>query len=191
MWDGHTIAGPTASAIREHVSVIFQDFARFQLSARDNIAVGRIERVHVKPTGIQAAKLVLQLGSRALVPAPHATHEVEPAVEVDHPFVAGSLVQAIDVLGENEFGPAGSLEPGQRHMREVRLGTAKPAPADHAARPVPALRRLVAHEGLIGDRLLPLPVSIGIAVIGDTGIGAATGPGQHEQAAVAIDKVRE
>ncbi len=40
-WDGHVIAGPTAAAARDHVSVIFQDFARFQLSARDNIAVGR------------------------------------------------------------------------------------------------------------------------------------------------------
>lgn len=40
-WDGRGIAGPTAAAIRPHVSVIFQDFARFQLSARDNIAVGR------------------------------------------------------------------------------------------------------------------------------------------------------
>jgi ATP-binding cassette subfamily B protein len=40
-WDGRDIAGPTATGIREHVSVIFQDFARFQLTARDNIAVGR------------------------------------------------------------------------------------------------------------------------------------------------------
>jgi ATP-binding cassette subfamily B protein len=41
LWDGRPIAGPTAGGVRPHVSVIFQDFARFQLSARDNIAVGR------------------------------------------------------------------------------------------------------------------------------------------------------
>lgn len=41
LWDGRPIAGPTAAGVRPHVSVIFQDFARFQLSARDNIAVGR------------------------------------------------------------------------------------------------------------------------------------------------------
>jgi ATP-binding cassette subfamily B protein len=41
LWDGCPIVGPTAGGVRPHVSVIFQDFARFQLSARDNIAVGR------------------------------------------------------------------------------------------------------------------------------------------------------
>jgi len=50
-WDGRPIAGPTARGVRPHVSVIFQDFARFQLSARDNIAVGRGIDVAADPDG--------------------------------------------------------------------------------------------------------------------------------------------
>ena len=50
-WDGRPIAGPTARGVRPHVSLIFQDFARFQLSARDNIAVGRGIDVAADPDG--------------------------------------------------------------------------------------------------------------------------------------------
>jgi ATP-binding cassette subfamily B protein len=51
LWDGCPIVGPTAGGVRPHVSVIFQDFARFQLSARDNIAVGRGIDVAADPDG--------------------------------------------------------------------------------------------------------------------------------------------
>jgi ATP-binding cassette subfamily B protein len=41
LWDGMDVASPDAAAIQKHISVIFQDFTRYQLSAVDNIGLGR------------------------------------------------------------------------------------------------------------------------------------------------------
>jgi ATP-binding cassette, subfamily B, bacterial len=41
--DGHPLAEYDLDALRANTGVIFQDFVRYQLSASDNIAVGRIE----------------------------------------------------------------------------------------------------------------------------------------------------
>ena len=40
-WNGVRIGDDGAAAVRRRIAVIFQDFARFQLSAEENIAVGR------------------------------------------------------------------------------------------------------------------------------------------------------
>ena len=40
-WDGIDLATVNPSSVREHVSVIFQDFVKYQLTARENIAFGR------------------------------------------------------------------------------------------------------------------------------------------------------
>ncbi len=45
LWDGADTAGLPAEARREHVGVIFQDFVRYQLSARENIGFGRASRI--------------------------------------------------------------------------------------------------------------------------------------------------
>ena len=41
LWDGVDVASIDAPAIQKHISVIFQDFVRYQLSAADNIGLGR------------------------------------------------------------------------------------------------------------------------------------------------------
>jgi ATP-binding cassette, subfamily B, bacterial len=45
LWDGTSTAGLDAAARRAHVGVIFQDFVRYQLSARENIGFGRTDRL--------------------------------------------------------------------------------------------------------------------------------------------------
>lgn len=45
LWDGRDTADVPMDALREQVTVIFQDFARYFLSAHENIAVSRIGRV--------------------------------------------------------------------------------------------------------------------------------------------------
>jgi ATP-binding cassette subfamily B protein len=45
LWDGMSTAGLDAAALRAHVGVIFQDFVRYQLSARENIGFGRPDRL--------------------------------------------------------------------------------------------------------------------------------------------------
>jgi ATP-binding cassette subfamily B protein len=41
LWDGVDVAALDAATVQQHISVIFQDFVRYQLSAADNIGLGR------------------------------------------------------------------------------------------------------------------------------------------------------
>jgi ATP-binding cassette subfamily B protein len=45
LWDGVDTSTLDVSALRSHIGVIFQDFMRYQLSARENIAFGRTEKL--------------------------------------------------------------------------------------------------------------------------------------------------
>ena len=45
LWDGIDTSALDAAALRRHIGVIFQDFVRYQLSARENIAFGRPEKL--------------------------------------------------------------------------------------------------------------------------------------------------
>lgn len=53
-WDAQDMASMDRAKLREHISVIFQDFVRYQLPARDNIGLGRAERL-ADVEGIQLA----------------------------------------------------------------------------------------------------------------------------------------
>lgn len=53
-WDGVDVAASDPDRLRGSVAVIFQDFVKFHLSARDNIALGRHERYDDR-AGIEAA----------------------------------------------------------------------------------------------------------------------------------------
>jgi ATP-binding cassette, subfamily B, bacterial len=45
LWDGRDAATFDAAALRTHIGVIFQDFVHYQLSARENVAFGRAEKI--------------------------------------------------------------------------------------------------------------------------------------------------
>ena len=57
--DGVDIRQYDLEQLRQAVGVIFQDFVRFQLSASDNIAVGKIEQREARPVIAEAARLSL------------------------------------------------------------------------------------------------------------------------------------
>jgi ATP-binding cassette, subfamily B, bacterial len=44
-WDGTDMAGVDLAALRAHVAVIFQDYARYFLTAHENIAISRVSRM--------------------------------------------------------------------------------------------------------------------------------------------------
>jgi ATP-binding cassette subfamily B protein len=44
-WDGSDVAGVDPDQLRRSVAVIFQDFVRYHLPARDNIGLGRVEAI--------------------------------------------------------------------------------------------------------------------------------------------------
>jgi ATP-binding cassette, subfamily B, bacterial len=46
LWDGHDVAEVDLAALRAHVAVIFQDYARYFLTAHENIAISRIRDLH-------------------------------------------------------------------------------------------------------------------------------------------------
>jgi len=45
-WDGSDVSGVDQDQLREQVTVIFQDFVRYWLTARENIGIGRVARMH-------------------------------------------------------------------------------------------------------------------------------------------------
>ncbi len=53
-WDGRSLAEMDPQQLRRNVAVIFQDFARYELSALENIAVGRAHD-RVDPAAVRAA----------------------------------------------------------------------------------------------------------------------------------------
>ena len=57
--DGHDLREYDLDNLRSHIGVIFQDFVRYHFTARDNIAVGRIEARDDLPRIEQAAELGL------------------------------------------------------------------------------------------------------------------------------------
>ena len=97
-------------------------------------------------------------------------------MEVDDPARTGGLVQAVDVLGGEQPDSADVLELRQSDGARRSARPPEAAPADQAARPVARPHRRIAHERLELDRLLTLPVTVDVAVVGDPRLRAATRP---------------
>ncbi len=55
-WDGVDVSARDPSWIFERVAVLFQDFARFMLTARENIGLGRVERLDDLQQIVRAAE---------------------------------------------------------------------------------------------------------------------------------------
>jgi hypothetical protein len=127
---------------------------------------------------------VLELVTRQLQSTSHATNPIEPAMQIDHLRTSGDLMQPIDVLRQQQLASTSCLESREGMMGIVGQGPAEPPPSDQASRPITLPRLLVAHEGLIGDRLHSLPVALAVAIVRDAGMGAAACPRQHEKALV-------
>ncbi len=112
-------------------------------------------------------------------------------MQIDHPPAASLLVQTIDVLGHQLMDETGRFQAGQRGVGGVGLGTGEGGPAEQTARPVTPPGPFAGHELLVAYRLPAFPVTVAVAVIGNAGIGAATGAGQHEQPRVAFDEISQ
>lgn len=55
LWDGVDVASLDAASIQQQISVIFQDFVRYQLSAADNIGLGRSAALSDRDAIVRAA----------------------------------------------------------------------------------------------------------------------------------------
>jgi len=56
LWDGVDAATREPGWIYQRVAVLFQDFARFMLTARENIGLGRVERIDEESAIVDAAR---------------------------------------------------------------------------------------------------------------------------------------
>ena len=56
LWDGVDVATLETGWIYQRVAVLFQDFARFMLTARENIGLGRVERIAEEEAIVDAAR---------------------------------------------------------------------------------------------------------------------------------------
>jgi len=57
MWDDTDMASLPPEVFREHCTVIFQDYTRYALPAKDNIGLGRHQRIHDDDAIREAAKI--------------------------------------------------------------------------------------------------------------------------------------
>ncbi|SEH00209.1 ATP-binding cassette, subfamily B [Nonomuraea solani] len=55
-WNGRDLSDIDAARLRENVSVVFQDFVRYQLPARDNIVFGDVTALSDEPRMVAAAR---------------------------------------------------------------------------------------------------------------------------------------
>jgi ABC-type multidrug transport system fused ATPase/permease subunit len=56
LWDGVDVSGREPGWIYERVAVLFQDFARFMLTVRENIGLGRVEKMADADAVVRAAE---------------------------------------------------------------------------------------------------------------------------------------
>jgi ATP-binding cassette, subfamily B, bacterial len=56
-WDGTDLSGYDLAPLREHSTVIFQDFARYFLTAEENVAISRVDNVEDRDAVRRAATL--------------------------------------------------------------------------------------------------------------------------------------
>ena len=123
--------------------------------------------------------------------AVHAANAIHTAVQVNYASASRGTVKPIDVLGHQHLGTSRLLQSCQGPMGAVRQCSPEPPPADEAASPVAAPRVYVRHERLKHHRLGALPVAVRIAIVGDSGVGAATGAGEQKQPRVPLDELTE
>src|SRR5690606_22736570 len=143
------------------------------------------------PAGVGRFDGPLDLLAGAAGAAAEADDAVQAAVQVEHAATAGALVQAVDVLGQQQVDPAVSFERGQGVVGGVGLGADEARPPDGAARPVASVGGVAAGQGLQGDGLGAFPVSIAVAIVGNARAGAAAGAGQDEKAFVPAEPVAQ
>jgi len=80
---------------------------------------------------------------------------------------AAPLVEAVDVLCDEEVDAAGARQVGERRVRSVGLGRADQLPGLALVAPVRLARALAGEELGERDGLVALPAAAGLAEVGD------------------------
>ncbi len=135
--------------------------------------------VPVAPAGVQRGEAGVQRRAAGLRPAAEADHLGDPAVQRADGAGARGLVQAVDVLGDQQAQAPGGLEGRERPVARVGVRLPHPGPAQVRAGPVALLRVRTGHELREGHRHPRRGVRP--AVVRDAGVGAHPGAGQRHE----------
>lgn len=130
--------------------------------------------------GVPGDQLLLELGAVEPVTTVQTVHEFESTVQIEHAATAGTLMQTIDVLGDELGDPTRRLESGKGLVGRAGPGPREMGPTDQTACPVATPSRLACQKITVLDRRSALPSTLGIPVVGYPRAGAATRPGQDE-----------
>ncbi|QIX62454.1 ABC transporter ATP-binding protein [Hymenobacter sp. BT18] len=103
--DGHDLRDYDPAELRQEIGVIFQDFVRFQLSAGQNLAVGRIEQKDNQPRIEQAAAQSL------------ADSVVRKLPEGYNQIIGRRFAKGVDLSG----GEWQKIALGRAYMRDAQL----------------------------------------------------------------------
>jgi len=120
------------------------------------------------PVGVTVFKrpLVIETGVGRL--AVQAAYLAEITVQIDHATTPGFAVEAIDVLRYQGIDLARRLQASQRVVCGVRASPEETLPPDITPRPVAFSKRNVLNKILKLNGLGMLPITVPIAVIGNT-----------------------
>src|SRR5690606_37921388 len=125
-----------------------------------------------KPLRIHRDHPVLQVRAFADGAAAETGDPVEPAVEIDDAAAARALVQAVDVLRDQDAAAFATLQFSKREMDPIGPRGGDEWPADHAACPVTLPRGFAAGEDLEGHRRRALPLALEVPIVRYPGVGA-------------------
>lgn len=128
-WDGTDIAEFDARQLRRRIAVIFQDFARYQLTARENIGLGAVEHID-HPDEIHAA--ATHAGADRYLRALPAGYDTILSAEYDNGrdlsvgqwqrvALARAFIRDAPMIILDE--PTASLDPRAEHDLFSRIGT--------------------------------------------------------------------
>ena len=112
-------------------------------------------------------------------------------MQVHDVFTACALVQPIDVLRDDLDDVTQAFQSRERVMRRIRSRVGDHRPAEQASRPVSSADGLAPGELLMRDRLLALPVTVGVAITGNARRRAGARAGQDEYSRELANKAGE
>jgi ATP-binding cassette subfamily B protein len=93
LWDDQDVAGFRPSSVRRRITVVFQDFVRYAMSATENVAVGRVEEP-VDPLRVRMAAAAAGADA-ALDALPHGYETVLSRMFADGTDLSGGQWQRV------------------------------------------------------------------------------------------------
>src|SRR5690625_649726 len=156
----------------------------FQIS----IPIRRYRCRMLHPNRIQPDQFRLQRLTATDRSAIQTFDAVQSSMQIADTLAAGSLVQAVDILGDEPVDMLLLLQACQGGMRSVGHDGRHHWPAQQAARPVALASMRASNELLKVHGRLALPLSALVSIGRNARVDAATGAGQDEQALAAGDE---